>query len=53
MTWELVIYGVDVNDQKNLDGLNAILKQGYEPFAVTKDGHIYDYHLRRRAGVCR
>lgn len=31
--------------------LDTYLKEGWEPYAVTWDGHVFDHHLRMRVKV--
>jgi PHP family Zn ribbon phosphoesterase len=47
--WEVLMYGLKLGNQKQVNELVDLLKQGWEPFAVTRDGHVYDYHLRRQS----
>jgi hypothetical protein len=47
-TWEIVRASVQPGTRADKERLNAWLREGWEPFAVTWDGTIFDYHLRRR-----
>lgn len=46
--WEVLMYGLRLKDEKTRWELVGLLQQGWEPFAVTRDKDVYDYHLRRQ-----
>lgn len=46
--WEVIIYGVKAGEQRSRAELMDLLRDGWEPFAVTLDGRVYDYHLKRQ-----
>ena len=46
MKWEMCVWWA--NDHKEGDGsLQAILADGWEPFAATMSGASFGYHFRR------
>lgn len=51
MRWTYKMVSVQPGTKGDLDTLEVYLKQGWEPYAVTWDGHMFDHHLRMRVKV--
>lgn len=45
--WEIKIVTVQPGVREDKTGLDEVLQELWEPFAVTWDGRVFDYHLRR------
>ena len=48
MYWEYRLITVQPGVKKDLEYFEEILKENWEPYAVTWDGSSFDHHLRRR-----
>lgn len=46
--WEVRLNSVQPGVIGSLEDLHERLAEGWEPFAVTWNGHAFNYHLRRR-----
>lgn len=46
--WAVRINHVQLGVSVDLESLQELLAEGWEPFAVTWDDNAWDYHLRRR-----
>lgn len=47
MYWEYKMVAVQPGAKGDKERLNEILLEGWEPYAVTWDGNVWDHHLRR------
>lgn len=45
--WEVRYVTVQPGTRDDKKKLESVLKEGWEPFSVTWDGHAFDYHLRK------
>jgi hypothetical protein len=51
MYWEYKMVTVQPAVQSDREKLDNVLKEGWEPYAVTWDGHVWDHHLRRQISI--
>lgn len=45
--WEYKLVSVQPGTKGDLENLDRVLQELWEPYAVTWDGHMFDHHLRR------
>lgn len=45
--WEVKSVTVQPGTRDDKKHLDSVLSEGWEPFSVTWDGHVFDYHLKR------
>lgn len=46
--WDYKMVSVQPGTKNDLKKLEEALEEGWEPYAVTWDGHMFDHHLRMR-----